>query len=759
MDDAAKSKAPFFTELEVLLKTVPNAAMDACARSSGRAQVSGPSSEEILGLLGGAAPMFLAYVDADNRYRYLNHTYAEAFDQPVEQMLGRTVGEVLGETLYEELRPQIESVLAGNPVAHESLVNFPNHGPRWLNALLTPHTDKNGLVVGYTAIVLDVTDRRKVEEALRESEDRARRRLNELEHVYRTTPVGLCLVDTELRIVRISDQLAKIHGHPAAEHIGRRVNEFVPPGLAEKIEQICRAVIESAKPALNLEIRGPRPTDPGREMVGLVSLHPLKAADGSVVGVSAVVQDVTERKQAQESLRESEERLASVLGSAMDAIITFDENLMITLFNLAAEDLFRCRAEDVIGQSLERFAPPGLRKLLKQCVKTFDQAAGGERYVWAPQGLSAVRADGTEFPIEATISQAELDRQKLYTIILRDINERRRAEAALRKLQLEKAYLQEEFSAELGPHEIVGKSSGIVSVLSSVHHVADTDSTVLITGETGTGKELVARAIHQQSRRDDNMLVTVNCAALPSGLIESELFGHEKGAFTGALARKIGRFEMADGGSIFLDEIGDLPLELQAKLLRVLQEGEFERVGGSTKMRVDVRVIAATNQHLERAVEENRFRADLFYRLNVFPIRVPPLRERLEDIPALAKRFTLRFATRMGKRIDSIPQSAMDALRSYAWPGNVRELQNVIERAVILTNGPTLELGEWPPSTTTSSPKTQSLSLLDVERQHILDILERTRWRVSGEKGAARILGLKPTTLEARMKKLSIKRP
>ncbi len=759
MDDAAKNKAQFFRELQAQGKTVPNPAIDACAPSTRPDSVPGPTPEEILELLGGAAPMFLAYVDADNRSRYLNRTYAEAFDQPVERMLGRTVGEALGETLYEELRPHIESVLAGNPVAHESLVHFPNHGPRWLNALLTPCKDENGLVVGYMAIVHDVTDRRQAEESLRKSEDRARRRLNELEHVYRTTPVGLCLLDTDLRIVRISDQLAVIHGHPTAEHIGRRVNEFVPPGLAEKIEQLCRAVIESGKPALNLEIRGPRPTDPGREMIGLVSLHPLRAADGSVVGVSAVVQDVTERKQAQESLRESEERLASVLGSAMDAIITFDENLTIRLFNLAAEDVFRCRGENVIGQSFERFAAPALKKMLRQSVKTFRQAAGGDRCGWAPQGLTAVRADGETFPIEATLSQAEMDRQRLYTIILRDVNERRRAEQALQKLQLEKAYLQEEFTAELGSKEIVGKSEAVAQVLQSTDRVAATDATVLITGETGTGKELVARAIHERSTRRDNMLVVVNCAALPGGLIESELFGHEKGAFTGALTRRIGRFETAAGGSIFLDEIGDLPLELQAKLLRVLQEGEFQRVGGADTIKVDVRVIAATNQDLEKAVTEQRFRADLFYRLNVFPIRVPPLRERLEDIPLLARCFALRYAEKMGKRIDALPKHALDTLRSYAWPGNVRELQNVIERAVILTNGPMLELGKWPPSTAAFSSKTQSLSLSDVERQHILDILERTRWRVSGEKGAARILGLKPTTLEARMKKLSIKRP
>jgi transcriptional regulator with GAF, ATPase, and Fis domain len=281
---------------------------------------------------------------------------------------------------------------------------------------------------------------------------------------------------------------------------------------------------------------------------------------------------------------------------------------------------------------------------------------------------------------------------------------------------------------------------------------------VLVTGETGTGKELIARAVHARSRRREKVLVKVNCAAIPAGLIESELFGHERGAFTGAVARKIGRFELAHGGTLFLDEIGELPLDLQPKLLRVLQEGELERVGGTHTLKVDVRVIAATNRDLAEASRQGQFRADLFYRLNVFPIYLPPLRERREDISPLVHHFVQRYAAKLGKRIRSIPDRMMTALIAYPWPGNVRELENVIERAMILTDGHELTAADWLPPPRRVQDPARVATLEEVERDHILDVLEGTGWRVSGEGGAAHHLGVKPTTLESRMKKLGIER-
>jgi formate hydrogenlyase transcriptional activator len=327
------------------------------------------------------------------------------------------------------------------------------------------------------------------------------------------------------------------------------------------------------------------------------------------------------------------------------------------------------------------------------------------------------------------------------------------------RLEQENLYLQEESRADGAFADVIGESPAIQKVLASVRMVAGTDSTVLVTGETGTGKEVVVRAIHGLSGRKNKILVKVNCAALPSGVIESELFGHEKGAFTGALARRIGRFELANGGTLFLDEVGDLPLELQAKLLRVLQEGEFERLGGTQTLKVNVRMIAATNRDLRTAVQEGRFRADLFYRLNVFPIAIPPLRDRLEDVPRLTRHFAMIYASKMGKSIDTIGEQTMKKLVAYRWPGNVRELQNVIERAVILSPKSRLEVDDSLATPVTDPQVKAARTLEDIERDHILSVLESVGWRVSGDRGAGRVLGLKRTTLEARMKKLGISRP
>lgn len=310
---------------------------------------------------------------------------------------------------------------------------------------------------------------------------------------------------------------------------------------------------------------------------------------------------------------------------------------------------------------------------------------------------------------------------------------------------------------------IVGDSPAVRRMLEQIAQVAPTDSTVLIQGETGTGKELVARAVHEASARRDRPLVCINCAALPRELVESELFGHEKGAFTGAVQQRRGRFEMADGGTIFLDEIGELPLEAQAKLLRVLQEREFDRVGGSRTLRTNVRVIAATNRALAAQVSAGKFRADLFYRLNVFPIIVPPLRDRREDIPALIRHFTTRAARKLGRTLDGISPALVEEACAYDWPGNIRELENLIERAMIVSPGPMLDAsgllaGPAAAAEFTPAPASSDASLEDVERAHIRRILERTGWVIEGSAGAARILGLNPSTLRGRLRKLSIRK-
>ena len=374
-----------------------------------------------------------------------------------------------------------------------------------------------------------------------------------------------------------------------------------------------------------------------------------------------------------------------------------------------------------------------------------------------------------------TQEDAELLREVANQVALAVANMKSYEEIAALKGRLEKenVYLQEEIRTVHNFEEIVGSSPALLALLRQVNQVAPTDSSVLIYGETGTGKELIARAIHDRSNRKDRPLVKVNCSAISAGLVESELFGHVKGAFTGAFERRIGRFELADGGTIFLDEVGELPLDTQVKLLRVLQEREFEPVGSNRSVRVDVRIICATNRNLEESISEGTFRSDLYYRLNVFPLEVPPLRERTSDIPQLAMFFLSRYARNLGKKIDGISAAATEILTNYAWPGNVRELQNVIERSLILANGPILNFegdlsktfvspvypdvaidpSEASPPMTPSPRKT----LREIEREHIIAVLQETRGVIEGANGAAKTLGIHPNTLRHRMEKLGIK--
>ncbi len=371
---------------------------------------------------------------------------------------------------------------------------------------------------------------------------------------------------------------------------------------------------------------------------------------------------------------------------------------------------------------------------------------------------------------DRTCPQEYIPRLRLLGELFVNAIERSRAELAQRehleeierlKSQLEKEnlYLREEIKTVQGFEKIVGKSDALRYVLFRLKQVAATDATVLILGETGTGKGLVAHAIHELSSRKHRPIITVNCAALPGNLIESELFGREKGAFTGADAKQAGRFEVADGGTIFLDEIGELPLELQSKLLRVLEEREFERLGSPRTVKVDVRVIASTNRDLAAEVKGRRFREDLYYRLNVFPVSIPPLRARTEDIPQLVHHFVNTYARRFLRNYESVPKSMMKALQEHSWPGNVRELQHVIERAVIISPGPVLRLADRLERGTADSGEGALKALSEMERDHIRAVLKKTGWKIEGEGGAASILGLHPNTLRSRIKKLQINRP
>jgi PAS domain S-box-containing protein len=528
------------------------------------------------------------------------------------------------------------------------------------------------------------------------------------------------------------------------------------------------------------------PGDPDLRSKGVRSYMgvPLKGSDDSIIGHLAVL-DVRplpdeprlitvfelfaeraaaelRRLRAEMAVREREEKLARLVDGAMDAIIELDQDLRLTHVNSAAEKVFDRPGTALVGAPFASLLAAGERERIGEVVRELDACVDGPSHVWIAGGLRAQSAAGVEFPAEATISRHRREGRTFHTVVLRNVNDRLLAEERIRALQ-------EEIREREGFGGIIGESPRIHSVLREIDEVAATDASVLILGETGTGKELVARAIHARSQRRDKPLVTVNAGAIPTNLIESELFGHEKGAFTGATERRDGRFALAHGGTIFLDEIGELPLDLQVKLLRVLQEGQFEPLGSAKTRKVDVRVISATNRDLPAMVRDGSFRQDLYYRLNVYPITIPPLRERGGDAVLLAKHFAARFARKMGRTLTPLSRESEERLTRYEWPGNVRELANVVERAVIGARDGRLDLGRvlprvgdepaaLAPAASDRGGIRTARELEDLERENIRRALAASAGKVSGPEGAAERLGLKPSTLSSRMKALGIPR-
>ena len=504
----------------------------------------------------------------------------------------------------------------------------------------------------------------------------------------------------------------------------------------------------------------------------------VRCSDGTVVPVSATasivrlgpkeyactfLRDLPRREGLEQTVREREQQYRHLVEMANDGIIIVQDEIVqyinprfTSIFGISPGCQIRFRDllhPDAVDDAMKRY---------RRHIEGKDMPLMYESML--------LHEGGHTVPVEFNVGQIPWHGKPALIYEIRDITERKRAEVELRdalhlveglkkRLEEENVYLQHEIKLTHNFEDIISQDKRFKDLLGEVEMVASTNATVMILGETGTGKELIARAIHGISPRADRPLVKVNCAALPASLIESELFGYERGAFTGAVACRKGRFELADGGTIFLDEIGDLPPDLQVKLLRVLQDGEFERLGGTETLKVDVRVIAATNRDLESAVSSGTFREDLFYRLNVVPIVLPPLRNRAGDIPLLVNHFVRRFTAKTGKKIRGVPKKVMEFLKQYDWPGNVRELENIVERAVILSPGDQLEIGEWFGRARQPSSAPPQTTLEELERAHITRVLARTGWRVSGEKGAAKILGINPQTLVSRMKRLGIRRP
>ena len=574
--------------------------------------------------------------------------------------------------------------------------------------------------------------------------------------LFEFSPDAVFVTDQAGTIVHANGQAERLFGYERQDLIGLAVEALVPERF--RASHPKHRGDYAAQPHI-------RPMGAGLELYGLrkdgsefpvdIMLSPVQESGNSYV--LAVVRDISRRKRAEDALRRSEARLRSLFEFSPDAILVIDAAGKITEANAQVESFFGYSRTELIGQSVELLIPDKFRQTHPRRRKEYA-AQPRVRAMGAGLDLHAKRKDGTEFPVDIMLGPIAGPEGASVLAVVRDLTQRKRDEEALRRGELERRYLEEELQTEYRFEEIIGESRALKRVLKQVETVAREEATVLILGETGTGKELIARAIHELSLRRERTFVKLNCSAIPAGLLESELFGHEKGAFTGALAQKIGRLELAHEGTLFLDEIGDLPLELQPKILRALQEREFDRLGGTKTIPVNVRLIAATNRNLAKMVASREFRSDLYYRLKVFPIEIPPLRERREDIPVLVNYFVHKHSRRMNRQIATVPKDTMEILQNWSWPGNVRELENFMERAVILTRGPILRA----PVAELKVPDEPDLgldpNLENAEREHILRVLREAKGMIGGPKGAAERLGLKRTTLNSKMKKLRITR-
>jgi PAS domain S-box-containing protein len=588
------------------------------------------------------------------------------------------------------------------------------------------------------AVSRDITARKRTEE-----------RLREFERVVENLEDMIVVVNREYRYVLANRAFLRYRGMTKEQVVGRFLGEVMNPELfaavvREKLDEGFRGKV------VNYELRQEYPELGERDLS--ITYLPVEGPAG-IDRVACIFRDITERKRAEAALRESEERFRVALKNSPISVYSLDRDLRYTwMYN---PQLPRPVSEQLGKTAYDLFDPEEAARITEVRRRVLETGVGARDEIQATVGGRKYFLDSTTEPILDTAGAViGLTGASMDVTELRETTEALRE--AKKKLTEEKLYLDQEINTELGFGDIIGQSKALEAVMENVGKVAASDATVLLLGETGTGKELVARAVHWLSPRSNRSFIKLNCAAIPTGLLESELFGHEKGAFTGAVSKKIGRIELADKGTLFLDEIGEIELALQPKLLRVLQDQEFERLGGTQTLKVDFRLIAATNRDLAEAVREGEFRSDLFYRLNVFPVRVPPLRERREDIRPLVEHFVQKCARRMNKSITSIPKETMDALMAWEWPGNVRELENFVERSVILTQGSVLAspLSELQPITPERTIVDETLEA--TEREYIQRALRESHGQIGGPRGAAARLGLKRTTLQSKLKHLGI---
>jgi len=737
-----------------------------------------------------SAPDAMVIVDRDGRIKFANSHTERMFGYAPSELIGQSV-EVLAPEAVRQSHVRHRAEYSAAPRTREMGSGLELNGRRKdgstfpIEISLSPMEASDGHFV--VAAVRDTTERKRIQEALRLSEERFRRLTAEVQDY------AIFMLDPEGYVKTWNEGAQQIKGYQNEEILGKHFSCFY---LAEDVER--------GRPAEKLAIaaREGRVEDEswqikkdGSRFWASVVITAVHDESGKPLGFTEVTRDITERKRVREAFLQEVtnallsnldiSKLLSAIGVCVRQVKDFDyatltlydsETKMLRVHSVGAAE---GRAPFTSGRLLpitgtpngwayvsgkplllrgtpgENFPDQLAKHLVHEGIKSgcWVPLVGGEGCIGTLNLFSQKPGTFSEGDVEALSQLASqiavaLDNALAYRR-LADLNAR---------LEKEKRYLEDELRLSSSFEEIVGESKALELVLKQIETVAATDSTVLILGETGTGKERLARAVHDLSQRKNRAFIKVNCASVPAGLLESELFGHEKGAFTGAIAQRIGRFELAHQGTLFLDEVGEIPLDVQPKLLRVLQERQFERLGNSRTMTTDVRIVAATNRDLSKLVQTGQFRSDLYYRLSVFPVLVPPLRERAEDIPLLVNYFLSRFTKAMGKAIDVVPPETMQALRRYPWPGNVRELEHVIERAVILSPGPELRIPAAELAYGDEVIPKSSSTMHDMEREHIIRVLKEAKGKIGGPGGAAERLGMNRTTLNSRMQKLGISR-